>query len=247
MKIDPARNPLRRARLAARLELHDLEKRTRISPAMLRHIDEGDFHRLPAGIYARAWVRTVAEAVGLDPAETLRELEPALPKAAGGPPDDPPSPPGPDDADRSGGDGGRHPRHSMVEALPSLIDRWRRSAVAILDGIFLACVSIAVWMLTAATAGVNPGSLGPAGSVAVMAITAGLGAAYFLLFAGVGGRTPGSALLGLPADEAPEPLDLAGIGRRALQAAIQESSVVVEFMIRAEFAPTVEQRGGVRA
>ena len=32
MKIEPARNPLRRARLAARLELRDLETRTRISP-----------------------------------------------------------------------------------------------------------------------------------------------------------------------------------------------------------------------
>jgi hypothetical protein len=247
MKIEPARNPLRRARLAARLELRDLEVRTRISPAMLRHMDEGEFHRLPAGIYARSWVRTVALAVGLDPSETLRELEHALPRAAENPsgesrstddgPNDPPSP-----------DGGRGslPHRPAVGFVAPLLDRWRRSAVAVLDGIFLAGISIAVWMLTAAAAGVDPGALGPAGALAVAAIAVAVGAAYFVLFAGIGGRTPGAALFGCPAVEGQAPLELAEIGRRAAASALQESSIIVDFMIEAEFPPTVEHRG-VRA
>ena len=240
---------MRRARLAARLELRDLETRTRISPAMLRHMDEGEFHRLPAGIYARSWVRTVAVAVGLDPAETLRELEHALPKAAESPagearstdhgPNGPPS-----------SDGGRgslpQPQRPAAGFVAPLIDRWRRSAVAVLDGIFLAGISIAIWMLTAAAAGVNPGALGPAGALAVTALTAALGAAYFVLFAGIGGRTPGAALFGCPAIEGQEPLDLAEIGRRAAATALPESSIIVDFMIEAELPPTVEHRG-VRA
>ena len=44
---------LRQARLAAGLQLSDIEQRTRISPSILRWIDNGQFHRLPAGIYAR--------------------------------------------------------------------------------------------------------------------------------------------------------------------------------------------------
>jgi hypothetical protein len=238
---------LRRARLAARLELRDLETRTRISPAMLRHMDEGEFHRLPAGIYARSWVRTVALAVGLDPAETLRELEHALPRAAevgGG--DGESRQDGPGDPPSSDGSRGPSPRRPAVRFVAPLIDRWRRSAVSVLDGIFLAGISIAVWMLTAAAAGVNPGALGPSGALAVTAIAVAVGAAYFVLFAGVAGRTPGAVLLGCPVLEAQEPLDLAEIGRRAAGAALQESSIVVDLMIEAEFPATVEHRG-VRA
>ena len=247
MKIESARNPLRRARLAARLELRDLETRTRISPAMLRHMDEGEFHRLPAGIYARSWVRTVALAVGLDPAETLRELEHALPKAAESPAGEARSTDnGPNGSPSSDGGRGSLPQRPAVGFVAPLIDRWRRSAVAVLDGIFLAGVSIAIWMLTAAAAGVNPGALGPAGALAVTAITAGVGAAYFFLFAGIGGRTPGAALFGCPAIEGQGPLDLGEIGRRSAASALQESSLIVDFMIEAEFPPTVEQRG-VRA
>lgn len=244
MKIEPARNPLRRARLAARLELRDLETRTRISPAMLRHMDEGEFHRLPAGIYARSWVRTVALAVGLDPADTLRELEHVLPRAVDGPAGEAgPTHDGPKDPPPSDAGGGSLPRSPAVRFVAPLIDRWRRSATAVLDGIFLAGISIVMWMLAAAAAGVNPAALEPAGALAVMAIALAVGAAYFVLFAGIGGRTPGAALVGCPAVEGQEPLDLAQIGRRAAGAALQESSIVVDFMIEAEFPPTVEHRG----
>ena len=48
---------LRQARLAAGLQLSDIEQRTRISPSVLRWIDAGQFQRLPAGIYARSYIR----------------------------------------------------------------------------------------------------------------------------------------------------------------------------------------------
>src|SRR5215213_7517493 len=73
---------LRRARLAAGLELSDIERRTRISPSILRWIDNGQFHRLPAGIYARSYVRAFAQAVGLDPNEIVASVEHELPPAA---------------------------------------------------------------------------------------------------------------------------------------------------------------------
>lgn len=258
MKMDPARNPLRRARLAAGLQMGDLATRTRISPSMLRLIDEGEFHRLPAGIYARAWVRSVAQAVGLDPVEVLRDLEEVLPQAV-----DPYEHKGPDNHRKSGegdsrkpGDAapGPRPRPFQAAAPVRFMDRWRRSAAAALDGIILSSISIAVWIATATAGGVDPAALGTPGAFAIGAITAAVAAAYFVIFAGIAGRTPGGMLLGCPAEDERERLSLAErdrlslgeIGRRAGHTALQESSIVVDLMLPADLPPTVEGRG-VRA
>jgi cytoskeletal protein RodZ len=72
-------NCLREARLASGLDLRAVAERTCISPLMLRHIDEGRFQKLPAGIYARAWVKAFAQAVGLEPDVALREVGAQLP------------------------------------------------------------------------------------------------------------------------------------------------------------------------
>jgi transcriptional regulator with XRE-family HTH domain len=237
MRIDPARNPLRRARLAAGLQIRDLATRTRISPSMLRHIDEGEFHRLPAGIYARAWVRSVAQAVGLDPVEVLRDLEEVLPRAV-----DPLEHKGPDGSDSS-----RKPPQAFAPVAPvRFMDRWRRAAAAALDGIILSSISIAVWIATATAGGVDPAALGMPGGFAIGAITAAVAAAYFVLFAGIAGRTPGAMLLAYPQDEDRERLSLNEIGRRAGQTALQESSIVVDLMLPADLPPNVEGRS-VRA
>jgi hypothetical protein len=235
MDIDPACNPLRRARLAAGLQLRDLEERTRISPSMLRHIDQGEFQKLPAGIYARAWVRAVAVAVGLDPVEVLRDLEEALPRAV----DPVPSGPGTSDSNKPAQDDRIYPE----PADESGRDRWRRVAAAILDGTILSSLGIAVWMLAAVASTVSPNALGTAGVFGVTAMTAAIGSAYFILFAGIGGRTPGTTLLGFAAEESREPLDLSAIGRRAAQAALQEISIVLELLIPVDLAPTVERTG----
>ena len=52
-----------------------------MSPAIVRKIDEGRFGELPPGLYARSYVRSFASAVGLDPAEALKEVEHLLPGA----------------------------------------------------------------------------------------------------------------------------------------------------------------------
>jgi len=226
MAIDHARNPLRRARLAAHLELSDLAERTRISPGMLRYMDEGAYERLPPGIYARAWVRSVAEALSLDPAEVLRELEQALPQAA-------PLEPEPVLPGRPGAELAAPAQVWGWESAANLIGTgWRRAGIAALDGAILTAVTLATWIVTAAAAGADPAALGVAGAVGLAAITLTLTVVYFGVFAGIGGRTPGAALVGLPAETA-GPRDLAGVGRRALLAALTEASIAVELLMAA--------------
>jgi len=229
MTIDPARNPLRRARLAARLELSDLAERTRISPGMLRYMDEGAFDRLPAGIYARSWVRTVAEALSLDPADVLRQVEHALPLAA---------PLEPEPAESPGAaaprEAAEQPARWWGGSSGQLMstDRWRRAGVAALDGLILTGVTIAVWIITAAAVDANPAALGAAGAIGLSAIALTVAVAYFVVFAGIGGRTPGAAVLGYP-EQVSGRLDLAGVGRRALQAALAEASIAVDALVAA--------------
>lgn len=74
-------NPLLRARLRRGLSLTDIRDRTRLSPRMLRILDEGRFSELPGGLYARGYVRAYAAAVDLDPDETVDELSAQLPIA----------------------------------------------------------------------------------------------------------------------------------------------------------------------
>ena len=74
-------NPLLRARLRRGLSLTDLGARTRLSPRILRVLDEGRFSELPGGLYARGYVRAYALAVELDPDQTVDELSPQLPVA----------------------------------------------------------------------------------------------------------------------------------------------------------------------
>lgn len=224
MTIDPARNPLRRARLAARLELSDLAERTRISPGMLRYMDEGAFDRLPPGIYARAWVRSVAEALALDPVEVLHELEHALPRTA---------PLEPEPADVQPGPAQVRPDEVWWgSAPPAAADRWRRAGSAALDGAILTAVTLAVWIMTAAAADSDPAALGPFAAAGIAAIALTVSVVYFIVFAGIGGRTPGAALMGSPAESTGR-LDLAGIGRRALLAALTEASIAVDFLVAA--------------
>jgi hypothetical protein len=235
MTIEHARNPLRRARLAARLELSDLAERTRISPGMLRYMDEGAFDRLPAGIYARAWVRAVAEALSLNPADVLRELEHALPQAA---PLEVAALDVGQGARRSESDAAarRHGGGVPTTERPAQLstgDRWRRAGIAALDGTLLTGVTLAVWIIIAAVADVSPAGLGPAAVGGLSAIAVTLAVLYFAVFAGIGGRTPGAAMLGSPMEDDEGPLDLGGVGRRALVAALTEASIAVDMLLAA--------------
>jgi len=75
------RRYLYHARISSHLSLEQIGLRTALSPSVLRNIDEGRFHLLPSGLYARSYVRAFAGAVGLDPEAALAEVECFLPGA----------------------------------------------------------------------------------------------------------------------------------------------------------------------
>ena len=64
---------LRNAREHAGLSLPDLAARTRIPQRTLRAIEENDFDNVPAGIFARSFIRTYAQEVGVDPGEAVEK------------------------------------------------------------------------------------------------------------------------------------------------------------------------------
>jgi len=68
---------LRQARERRGLSLQSLSHRTKISPRVLQAIEASDVNALPAWVFTRAFIRTYAKEVGLDPEDTLRRyLEP---------------------------------------------------------------------------------------------------------------------------------------------------------------------------
>jgi cytoskeleton protein RodZ len=83
---------LRRAREQRGLSLRDAAHRTKLSIFALEAIERNDFGRLPGGMFRRAYVRTLAAEVGLDPGELASEYcarfeppreEPAPPQRQG--------------------------------------------------------------------------------------------------------------------------------------------------------------------
>jgi len=62
---------LRTARERAGFSLPDLAARTRIPQRTLRAIEENDFSKIPPGIFARSFIRTYAQEVGVDPGEAI--------------------------------------------------------------------------------------------------------------------------------------------------------------------------------
>jgi hypothetical protein len=65
---------LRRYRERGRISLDGLAARTRIKRELLEAFEYNDLSAWPHGIYARAWVRAYANAVGLDPVDTVDEF-----------------------------------------------------------------------------------------------------------------------------------------------------------------------------
>ena len=72
---------LHRARLSKGIGLDRISAITALSPSIVRRIDEGRFDELPGGLYARSYVRTFAEAVGISPEAALKDVELLLPGA----------------------------------------------------------------------------------------------------------------------------------------------------------------------
>src|SRR4051812_35142635 len=58
---------LRRARLARRLSLDDIARTTKISPTVLRSLENNAFHDVPGGLFPRGSPRAYAPCVVLSP------------------------------------------------------------------------------------------------------------------------------------------------------------------------------------
>lgn len=80
---DPAPEPfgklLADARRARGMKLQEVSAATKISVAKLQAIERDDVESLPGGIFTRGFVRSYAEAVGLDPRDTLAKFETRFP------------------------------------------------------------------------------------------------------------------------------------------------------------------------
>jgi len=65
---------LRRARLQAGVSLRTIVEATNVSEALWEGLERSDFSRWPNGIFARAFVREYALAIGVDPEATVDEF-----------------------------------------------------------------------------------------------------------------------------------------------------------------------------
>jgi transcriptional regulator with XRE-family HTH domain len=74
-------SPFKCARDRAGLTAADVARMTSLSPRTIAAIEEERYDELPAGIYARSFVRAYAETVGLDPDTILETLQLRLPEA----------------------------------------------------------------------------------------------------------------------------------------------------------------------
>jgi len=65
---------LRRHRQRNGISLDEMASDTRVKPALLESLERNDLSEWPRGLYARAWIRAYATAVGLDPIDTVDEF-----------------------------------------------------------------------------------------------------------------------------------------------------------------------------
>ena len=77
---------LRRQRQRRELTLDDVAERTKINIAHLRSLERDDVSQFPPGIFRRSFVRSYAEAVGLDPDEVVADFLAQFPEPEGATP-----------------------------------------------------------------------------------------------------------------------------------------------------------------
>src|SRR5690625_2485436 len=70
---------LKAVREEKKISLEDIQQTTKIQKRYLRAIEEGQYDTLPGIFYARAFVKTYAEAIGLDPEPLFDQYENELP------------------------------------------------------------------------------------------------------------------------------------------------------------------------
>ena len=65
---------LRRLRLQKKVSVEEIATSTKIAASLFEGLEKNDFSRWPSGVYARAYVRQYAIAVGADPDSTVDEF-----------------------------------------------------------------------------------------------------------------------------------------------------------------------------
>jgi transcriptional regulator with XRE-family HTH domain len=65
---------LRRHRQRNGISLDQIAIDTRVKPELFEALERNDLSEWPKGLYARAWIRAYASAVGLDPIDTVDEF-----------------------------------------------------------------------------------------------------------------------------------------------------------------------------
>jgi hypothetical protein len=214
----------------AGLSLEELARRTRISPGLLKLIDDGQFQRLPGGIYARSYVRTVAKILAVDPDEAIRALTPLMRDGELGLE----KPPAQEPASARAIPVAPVPAAQSFASWQIRDEDWRRWAASMIDGAAVAAIWLALWAIARGTGG-HP--LQPSLSLAAVSIAAAIVAAvYFIVFAGIGGSTPGDLVMGVPQDATDGPVQPESIGRRAAGAFLVKASVLVDLLYTTEWA-----------
>src|ERR1041385_7154113 len=66
---------LKKARESKGISLEQIAKTTRISTRLLTAIENEEFHLLPGGIFNKGFIRSFAEAVGVDPEQAVADYE----------------------------------------------------------------------------------------------------------------------------------------------------------------------------
>ncbi|SFL44874.1 protein RodZ, contains Xre-like HTH and DUF4115 domains [Paenibacillus sp. 1_12] len=72
---------LRKARIEKKISLEDLQESTKIRKRYLEAIEDGNYKILPGNFYVRAFIKSYAEAVGLEPNEVLSLYQNVIPAA----------------------------------------------------------------------------------------------------------------------------------------------------------------------
>jgi transcriptional regulator with XRE-family HTH domain len=65
---------LRRIRIQRGVSLESIAANTKVSVDLWKALERNDFSRWPSGIYARAYLRSYAEAIGVDPETTIDDF-----------------------------------------------------------------------------------------------------------------------------------------------------------------------------
>jgi helix-turn-helix protein len=203
-----------------------LEERTRVRVHLLRALETGRFEDLPSGLYARAVVRSYADAVGLQSDELLSELAPLLPGI-----EDPI-----DGLARVRGVRRQPPKTTSNAALigplpvpPALVPM---AIATVTDSAILVAIDLILLLSSARMSGVTVERLLEFAFPFMLVLWTFIGGLYFFLLGGLGGATPGSSLAGIsPMVADRKPIDITVAGKRAWEFALRESSVLVELLL----------------